>query len=119
MFVRIRSVEKLSLTEYRLALDVVDPGRMPWDYGDCVVQVDVLDTADNHESRPRGLLRPAFELYRLSPEDPPQQAEARLMWDIGKAVFGYVDHLFDGGVFCPFSDCHKEQAAERSDERSI
>ena len=112
MVVRLRTVEKLSSEQYRLALDVVDPERQPWDFGDCVVQIDLIDSQHQHRSIPRGLLKPAFEIYKLAPEEPPQLVEARLFWEIGKVVYQYVDHLFKGGVFCPFAEQPREEAPE-------
>jgi len=46
------------------------PRPPPWDYGDCVVQVDLHD-GRRHLSHPRGPRLPALEVYRLSPEEPP------------------------------------------------
>lgn len=95
MLVRLRRARRLSQIKYRLALDLVDEERTPWDPGDCVVQIDLLD-GTKHESVPRGLLVPAFELYRLSPHDPPDSAESRLLRQIGQVVDQYVGHLFEG-----------------------
>ncbi len=108
MVVRLRTVERLSNEQYRLALDVVCPDRDRWDYGDCVVQIDLIDAPNQHRSLPRGPLIPAFEIYKLTPDDPPQGVETRLLWEIGKVVYQYVDHLFTGGVFCPFTKQPKE-----------
>jgi hypothetical protein len=66
MFVRLKRATRLSHSEYRLTLDVVDPKREQWDLGDCVVQIDLADEPRHHAS-PRGLLAPAFETYDLSP----------------------------------------------------
>lgn len=114
MVVRLRSIERLSPEEYRLALDVVDPGRSPWDYGDCLVQIDLIDTPHRHESVPRGILPPALELYRLSPDTPPKLVEARLLWEIGEAVYQYVGRLFEAGILCPFAVPSRSEAPERS-----
>lgn len=115
MLVRMRSVKKLSPHDYRVALDVVDPERSPWDYGDCVVQIDLHDGIAKHLSSPRGPLQPAFELYSLTPDAPPTAGEARLLWDMGKAVHRYVDRLFEAGILCPFGDQTKDDAPERSE----
>ncbi len=50
MFVHLRSIRKLSASDYRLTLDVVDPRQQPWDYGDCVVQIDLHDGMAQHRS---------------------------------------------------------------------
>ncbi|MBI3636588.1 MAG: hypothetical protein HY216_10345 [Candidatus Rokubacteria bacterium] len=115
MLVRMRSIEKFSREDYRLTLDVVDPEREPWDYDDTVVQVDLHDGLAQHLSVPRGILKPAFELYRLSPSEPPQSSEALLLWEIGQAVDRYVDRIFDAGILCPFRSPVKEDAPERSE----
>lgn len=103
MVVRMRHVKKLTGRDFRLTLDVVDPERAPWDYGDCVVQIDLHDGLSDHFSNPRGLLKPAFEAYGLSPNERPVGVEARLLWDIGEAVHRYVDRIFEAGILCPFS----------------
>ena len=114
MLVRMRHVKKLTSPDFRLTLDIVDPERAPWDYGDCVVQIDLHDGL-THRSNPRGLLKPAFELYALSPKEPPVGIEARLLWDIGEAVHRYVDRVFEAGILCPFGPPAKEDAPERSE----
>ena len=86
MVVRLRSVQKLSVSDYRLTLDLADNDRQAWDFGDCALRIDLHDGPDKHLSSPRGLLRPAFEPFSLSPSDPPTSTEARLLWDIGKAA---------------------------------
>jgi hypothetical protein len=101
MQVRLRHLRKLRGDEYRMTLDLVDPERDPWDQGDCVVQIDLLDSPSQHASSARGLLKPALELYRLAPGEPPTTSEARLLWDIGEAVHRYVNRIFDGGLLCP------------------
>ena len=106
MVVRLRTVQKLSVSDYRLTLDLADNDRQAWDFGDCALRIDLHDGPDKHLSSPRGLLRPAFEPFSLSPSDPPTSTEARLLWDIGKAVHQYVDRVFSAGILCPF----KEQA---------
>ena len=111
MVVRMRHVKKLTGRDFRLTLDVVDPERAPWDYGDCVVQIDLHDGLGDHFSNPRGLLKPAFEAYGLSPKERPVSVEARLLWDIGEAVHRYVDRIFEAGILCPFNGAI--QPAER------
>ena len=113
MLVRLRAAKRLAEIKYRLTLDLVDEDRTPWDSGDCVVQIDLLD-GTKHESVPRGLLAPAFELYRLSPHDPPNSADSRLLWQIGQVVDRYVAHLFEGGVLCPFKPRADDESKEGS-----
>lgn len=115
MLVRMRSIRKLARHDYRLTLDVVDPEREPWDYGDAVVQIDLHDGMAQHLSVARGILRPAFELYRLCPEEPPQASEALLLWEIGQAVHHYIDRIFEAGILCPFGPPAKADAPERSE----
>ncbi len=115
MLVRMRSVRKLSRYDYRLTLDVVDPEREPWDYGDSVVQVDLHDGMAQHLSVARGILKPAFELYRLSPGEPPDSSEALILWEMGRAVHRYVDRIFEAGILCPFGPAAKEDAPERTE----
>ena len=100
--------------DYRLTLEVVDPERQPWEPGDCVVRVDLHDGPAGHLSTPRGPLKPAFELYSLSPKEPPTGSESRLLWDMGQAVHRYVERLFDAGILCPFQGV-PEDAPERSE----
>ena len=71
MVVRLRTVQKLSVSDYRLTLDLADNDRQAWDFGDCALRIDLHDGPDKHLSSPRGLLRPAFEPFSLSPSDPP------------------------------------------------
>jgi hypothetical protein len=101
MQVRLRHLRNLRPNEYRMTLDLIDPERHPWGHGDCVVRVDLLDAPGQHYSSARGLLKPALELYRLAPGEPPTTSEARLLWDIGEAVHRYVDRIFEGGLLCP------------------
>jgi hypothetical protein len=115
MLVRMRSIKKLSPHDYRVSLDVVDQEQSPWDYGDCVVQIDLHDGISKHLSSPRGLLKPAFELYSLAPDEPPTATEARLLWEMGKAVHRYVGRLFEAGILCPFGEQAKDDAPERSE----
>ena len=75
-----------------------------------VVQIDLLDAPGQHASSARGLLKPALELYRLVPGEPPTTAESRLLWDIGEAVHRYVDRIFDGGLLCPCGPRAKDDA---------
>ncbi|MGH7703772.1 MAG: hypothetical protein ACREMO_11805 [Gemmatimonadales bacterium] len=115
MYVRLREAKRLSRAGYRLTLDVVDPEREAWDLGDCVVQIDLQDEP-SHSATPRGLLKPAFELYQLSRKEPPTSSESRLLWEIGHTVDHYVDRLFSAGVVCPVSPRAKDEAPERSDD---
>ena len=114
MMVRLRTVQKLSASDYRLTLDVADDDRQAWDFGDCALRIDLHDGPAKHLSSPRGLLRPAFELYSLSPDDPPTSTEARLLWEIGDAVHKYVDRVFEAGILCPFKG-RPADAPERSE----
>ncbi len=114
MFVRLRQAKRLSHHGYRLTLDVVDPERSPWDQGDCVVQVDLVDEPSHHAS-PRGLLTSAWETYDLSPHERPAVSESRLLWDIGQAVHHYVDRVFKAGIICPFNGSASNHAPERSE----
>src|SRR6266852_8346115 len=75
MQVRLRHLRKLRRDEYRMTLDLIDAERGPWDQGDCVVQIDLLDAPGQHASSARGLLKPALELYRLVPGEPPTTLE--------------------------------------------
>ena len=111
--VRLRTVRKLSASDYRLTLDVADGDRQVWDFGDCALRIDLHDGPAKHLSSPRGLLRPAFELYSLSPGYPPTSTEARLLWEIGKAVHQYVDRVFEAGILCPFEN-QRDDAQERT-----
>lgn len=86
----------------------------PWDYGDCQVQVDLWDEP-SHRARARGPLVAAFEIYRLSPKEPPTGVEAKLLWDIGRAADGFIDRLFAGGIVCPFRAEAPADAEERSE----
>jgi hypothetical protein len=79
MMVRLRTVEKLSSSDYRLTLDLADEDRQA--FGDCALRVDLYDGLTNHQSFPRGLLRLAFEAFSLAPSDPPTSTEARLLWE--------------------------------------
>ena len=114
MFVRLKAMKKVSGKRYRLTLDVVDPERDHWDYGDCQVRVDLWDEP-SHRAEPRGPLAGAFEIYRLSPKDPPVGVEAKLLWDLGQAVDGFVDRLFAAGIVCPFRAEAPAEAQGRSD----
>lgn len=114
MFVRLKQAKRLSHSQYRLTLDVVDPEREHWDVGDCVVQIDLADEPGHHAS-PRGLLAPAIETYRLSPKERPTASESRLLWDIGQAVHHYVDRVFNAGIICPFNGAAADEAPQGSD----
>jgi hypothetical protein len=70
MVVRMNAMKTVSPNQYRLTVDVVDPEREHWDYGDCQLQVDLWDEP-SHRAEPRGPLGAAFEIYRLSPKEPP------------------------------------------------
>ncbi len=106
MQVRLRNLRKLRRDEYRMTLDLIDAERGPWDQGDCVVQIDLLDAPGQHASSARGLLKPALELYRLVPGEPPTTSESRLLWDIGEAVH----RIFDGGLLCPCGSRARDDA---------
>jgi hypothetical protein len=67
MQVRLRHLPTLRRDEYRMTFDLIDSGRGPWDQGDCVGQIDLLDAPGQHASSARGLFKPALELYRLAP----------------------------------------------------
>src|SRR6267378_537696 len=101
MQVRLRNIRKLRQDEYRMTLDLIDPARGPWEQGDCVVQVDLLDAPGQHYSTARGLVKPALEQYRMAPNEPPTTSEARLLWDMGEAVNYYIDRIFEAGLLCP------------------
>ena len=115
MQVRLRNLRKLGRDEYRMTLDLIDPERGPWEQGDCIVQIDLLDAPNQHCSSARGLLKPALELYRLEPGEPPVTSEARLLWDIGEAVHRYLDRIFEGGLLCPSAPPVKGEAQDSSD----
>lgn len=114
MLVRLRRARRVGYDRFRLTLDLLDPDRQRWAAGDCVVRLDLVD-APAHRAVPRGLLRPALDLYRLSPETPPATADSRLLWDMGRAVHRYVDRLFEAGVLCPFGEPPKADAPERTE----
>ena len=114
MTVRLRTVQKLSASDYRLTLDVADDDRQAWDFSDCALRIDLHDGPPKHLSSARGLLTRAFELYSLSPGDPSTSTEARLLWGIGKAVRQYVGRVFEAGAFCPFEE-RPADASERSE----
>ena len=109
MMVRLREITKTAQNEYRLTLDIVDQGRMPWDFGDCLLRLDLLDAPGRHWSSPRGLLKPACDLCQLSPDDPPISIEGRLLWEVGQAVHHFIGRLFRAGILCPSA----EEPAER------
>jgi hypothetical protein len=114
MFVRLKAIRKTSRKCYRLTLDVVDPDRNHWDYGDCQVQVDLWDEP-SHRARMRGPLTTAFDLYQLAPQEPPASTDAKLLWDIGAAVHGFVDRVFSAGIVCPFTAPTPADTAERTE----
>jgi hypothetical protein len=114
MFVRLKTMKKTSMKRYRLTLDVVDHEREHWDYGDCQLQVDLWDEP-SHRAQMRGPLATAFDLYQLAPKDPPTGSEAKLLWDIGEAVHGFVDRIFSAGIICPFTAPAPADAQERSE----
>src|SRR5437016_6250062 len=111
MHVRPRHLRRLRRDEYRMTLDLIDSERGPWDQGDCVVQIDLLDAPSQHYSSARGLLKPALELYRMAPNEPPTTSEAKLLWDIGHVVDHYVDRLSEGGLLCPSGPGAKDGAS--------
>jgi hypothetical protein len=115
MLVRLRSVRRLSTEQFRLALDLVDLDRGDWGLGDCVGQVTVVDGQHRHTAQGRGPLGPAMDLYQLCRTEPPEGTEARLLWDMGRAVCGYLDRLFEAGVFCPFEAGAPEDAEQKAD----
>jgi hypothetical protein len=94
-----------------LTLDIVDPERGPWDQGDCVVQIDLLDAPGQHYSSARGLLKPALDVYRMAPNESPTTSEAKILWDIGEAVHRYIDRVFEGGLICPCGPRAKDDPA--------
>jgi len=110
MQVRLRNIRQLRRDEYRMTLDLIDPARGPWEQGDCVVQVDLLDAPGQHYSTARGLLKPALEQYRMAPNEPPTTSEARLLWDMREAVNYYIDRIFEGGLLCPSGPQAKDDA---------
>ena len=114
MMVRLKHVRRTARDQFRVTLDLVDPERPRWAPGDCTGRLDVVD-APRHEAVPRGLLKPALELYRLCPEAPPETADARLLWDMGEAVHAYVERLFEAGVVCPFAPRPGGAASERTE----
>jgi hypothetical protein len=114
MIVRLRAVQKISASDYRLTLDLADEDRQEWEFGDCALRIDLHDGPAKHVSHPRGLLRPAFEAFSLAPSEPPTFTEARLLWDIGKAVHHYVDRVFQAGILCPFKE-PVDDTAERKE----
>jgi hypothetical protein len=93
--------------------DLTDPDRADWETGDCVVRLDVLD-APKHQAVPRGPLAATLELCRLSRDEHPAAADARLLWDMGQVVGAYVTRPFESGVLCPFSDRPKDEAPDRT-----
>ncbi len=115
MLVRLRSVRRLSKEQFRLALDLVDLERGDWGLGDCIGQVTVLDGPRRHTVQGRGALGPAIDLYQLCRNEPPEGTEARLLWEMGRAVCGYLDRLFEAGVFCPFESGAPEDAEQKAD----
>ena len=78
-----------------------DPDRTDWQMGDCADRVDVQD-APKHEATAREPLAPALELYRLSPGERPDAADAGLLWDMGQAVHGYIARVVAAGLLCPW-----------------
>jgi hypothetical protein len=114
MQVRLRRIRRLRRDEYRMTLDLIDPERGPWHQGDSSVQVDLLDAPGQHYSTPRGLLKPAIELYRMTPDEPPTASEARLLWDMGEAVYRFVDRVFEGGLLCPSKAPAKKETQDSS-----
>lgn len=101
MLVRLRHVRKLSPTDYRVTLDLADPDREDWEFGDCTVRLDVHD-GHGHKVTPRGLLQPALDAFTLARQARPEAADSRLLWEIGQAVDAFVQRLFEAGIVCPF-----------------
>ena len=115
MLVRLRSVRRLSREQFRLALDLVDLDRGDWGLGDCVGQVTVFDGQRRHTAQGRGPLGPAMDLYQLCRDEPPEGTEARLLWEMGRAVCRYLDRLFEAGMFCPFEVAPPEDAEQKTE----
>jgi hypothetical protein len=101
MLVRLRRATRIGRDTFRLTLDLYDPDRTGWAMGDCAVRIDVQD-APKHAATARGPLVPALELYRLSPGQRPEAADARLLWDMGQAVHGYIARVVAAGLLCPW-----------------
>jgi hypothetical protein len=114
MLVRLKSVKKITPKQYRLTFDLMDHEREHWDYGDCQLRVDLWDEP-SHRAQMRGPLLPAWELYQLSRDEPPTGSEAKLLWEIGEAVDGFVDRIFSAGIICPFGPPAKADTPERSE----
>jgi hypothetical protein len=114
MFVKLKTVKQVSSKQYRVRLDIVDHQREHWDYGDCQLQLDLWDEP-SHRAQMRGPLLPAWQLYHLSPKDPPVGSEAKLLWEIGEAVNSFVDRVFSAGLICPFNAPAQADAEERSE----
>jgi hypothetical protein len=114
MFVRLKAMKEVSSKRYRLTLDVIDPERDHRDYGDRPVRVDLWDEP-SHRAEPRGPLAGAFEIYRLSPKDPPTGAEAKLLWDLEQAIDGLVDRLLAARIVCPSRGEARADAQGRSE----
>ena len=118
MMVRLKQITKTACNEYRLTLDLVDHDRTPWELGDCALRVDLLDAPGRHWSSPRGLLKPACDLYRLAPDDPPVSSESRLLWEVGQAVDRYIDRVFRAGILCPAMEEPAERPRDDAPDRS-
>jgi len=99
---------------------VVDWDREPWEVGDCLLRVDLSDRPGHHTAAGRGLVKPALDLYRLCPGEPPVSSESRLLWEMGQAVDHYIGRLFGAGILCPCGEepakRPKDDAPERADE---
>ena len=114
MMVRLKQARRTGRDRFRVTLDLIDPERPRWDVGDCTGHVDLVD-APRHEAFPRGILKPALELYRLCPKAPPETADSRLLWDMGEAVHAYVERLFEAAVVCLFAREPDGATPERSE----
>lgn len=52
----------------------------------------------------------------MAPDEPPNGSEARLLWDMGEAVYRFVDRVFEGGLLCPSKPPGKKEAQDPSDD---
>ncbi len=114
MLVRLRSVRRLSKEQFRLALDLVDLERGDWGRATASARSPCSTGRAATPCRDAGP-GPAIDLYQLCRNEPPEGTEARLLWDMGRAVCGYLDRLFAAGVFCPFEAGAPEDAEQKAD----
>jgi hypothetical protein len=75
MQVRLRHLRRVRRDEYRMTLDLIDPERGPWEQGDCVVQIDLLDAPNQHCSSARGLLCPSGARTKDDAPGPPGDSQ--------------------------------------------